>query len=81
MSSIDTLREFLGWCTVINMGLVIVTSVFLGAMRGMITGILSKMFGLSEDDLLRSYFGYVAQYKIAVIVFNFVPYIALVFMT
>ena len=81
MSSIETLREFLGWCTVINMGWLIVTSVFLGPMRGMIAGIHSKMFGLSEDDLLRSYFGYVAQYKIAVIVFNFVPYIALVLMT
>ncbi len=81
MSSMETLREFFGWCTVINMGLLIVASVFIGPMRGMITGILSKMFGLSEGDLLRTYFQYVAHYKIAVVVFNLVPYIALVLMT
>jgi len=81
MSSLETLRAFLGWCTVINMGLLIVASVFAGPMRGMMTGIHGKMFGLGEDDLSRAYFQYVANYKIAVVVFNLVPYIALVVMT
>ena len=40
-----------------------------------------KMFGLSEADLSRQYFQYVANYKIAIVVFNLVPYIALVLMT
>jgi hypothetical protein len=81
MSSLETLRAFLGWCTVINMGLLIVASISVGPMRGMMTGIHGKMFGLSEGDLLRAYFQYVANYKIAVMVFNVVPYIALVLMT
>ena len=81
MSSLETLRAFFGWCTIINMGLLMVTSVFVGPMRAMVMGIHGKMFGLSEGDLLRAYFQYVAHYKIAVVVFNLVPYIALVIMT
>ena len=81
MSSMETLRAFLGWCTVINMGLLLLASVFAGPLRGMSTGIHGKMFGLSEADLSRQYFQYVANYKIAIVVFNLVPYIALVLMT
>ena len=36
-----------------------------------------RMLGLSEDDLSRAYFQYLAQYKIAVFVFNLAPYLAL----
>jgi len=35
------------------------------------------MFSLPEEDLSRAYFQYLAQYKIVVVVFNFVPYLAL----
>jgi Family of unknown function (DUF6868) len=38
------------------------------------------MFGLSEADLSRAYFQYLAQYKIAIFVLNLVPYVALEFM-
>ncbi len=78
MSSLETLREFLGWCTVINMGVLIIVAIFAGPLRGAIAGIHAKMFGLSEADLSRAYFQYLAQYKIAVLIFNLVPYIALV---
>jgi Zn-dependent protease len=81
MSSLETLRTFLGWCTVINMAMLILASLAIGPMRGLMIGIHGKMFGLSGDDLSRAYFQYVANYKIAVVVFNLVPYIALVLMT
>lgn len=35
------------------------------------------MFGLSQDDLSRAYFQYLAQYKIAIFVLNIAPYLAL----
>jgi hypothetical protein len=77
MNSMETLRAFLGWCTAINMGLLILASIFLVLMRGSISTIHTKMFGLSEADVSREYFQYLAQYKIAIIVLNLVPYIAL----
>ena len=79
MSS-ETLQQFLGWCTAINVALLAVTTLAAGPLRGAVQGIHARMFGLSEDDLKRAYFQYVAQYKIAVIVFNIVPYIALLMM-
>jgi hypothetical protein len=35
------------------------------------------MFGLSEDALSRAHFQYLAQYKVAIFVFNLAPYLAL----
>ena len=78
MSSLETLREFLGWCTVINMGILLIAAIVAGPMRGVVSGIYAKMYGLSEADLSRAYFQYLAHYKIAIYVFNLVPYIALV---
>lgn len=75
--SIETLAAFLGWCTAINLGMLMFASILLGLMRGTISGIHSKMFALDEADLSRAYFQYLAQYKIAFFIFNFVPYIAL----
>jgi hypothetical protein len=49
----------------------------LAAMRGPISQIHARMFGLSEEDLSRAYFHYLAQYKTAIIVLALVPYIAL----
>ncbi len=77
MSSLETFTAFLGWCTVINIGLLMVAAVVLGLMRGPISRIHAKMFDLNESDLSRGYFQYLAQYKIAILVLNVVPYVAL----
>ena len=36
-----------------------------------------KMLGMSETDLSKVYFQYMAQYKIFIFIFNLVPYLAL----
>ena len=46
-------------------------------MSGPVTKIHGSMFGLEEVEISRQYFQYLAQFKIAVLVFNLVPYIAL----
>lgn len=77
MITLGAIQEILGWCSVINIGLLILSSVTILAMRGPIIKMHSKMFSLSEEDLSRAYFQYLAQFKIVVLVFNLVPYIAL----
>lgn len=77
MSSTETLREFLGWCTAINFGMLMFASAVLILMRSPIASLHAGMFGLEEADLSRAYFQYLAQYKIAIFVLNLVPYIAL----
>ena len=81
MSSMATLTTFLGWCTAINFGMLMVASILLAFMRGGMSKIHGKMFELSDADLSRAYFQYLAQYKIAILVLNFVPYISLKLMS
>jgi hypothetical protein len=77
MNSLETLTAFFGWCAVINIGLLTLASIMLAVMRGPISQLHARMFALSEEDLSRAYFQYLAQYKIAVVVLALVPYIAL----
>lgn len=74
---IETLTTFLGWCTVINGGMLILASLTVVSMRGTISGIHGRMFGLSEAIAAHEYFRYLAEYKIMIFIFNLVPYIAL----
>ena len=77
MTSLETLAAFLGWCTLINMGMLIFASLAMVSMRETMTKMHTSMFGLDDADLARAYFQYLAQYKILVVVFNLVPYLAL----
>ena len=77
MNSLETLTTFLGWCTVINIGVLLVASIFVTLMRGPVAKMHSKMYGLDDAELSRQYFQYLAQYKIAIYILNLVPYVAL----
>jgi hypothetical protein len=81
MNSIESLRALLGWCSVINMGLLMLSTILLILMRGPITKLHSRLFGLAETDLSRGYLQFLAQYKIAILILNLAPYIATVLMS
>lgn len=77
MNSLETITTFFGWTTVINFILLFLSSITVITARGAISRIHGGMFGLENVDLSRAYFQYLAQYKIAIIVFSLTPYIAL----
>ncbi len=77
MNTIEAMREFFGWCSVINIGLLMLSSILIIAVRGIVSRMHGNMFDLDESDIRRAYFHYLGQYKIAIIVFNIVPYFAL----
>ena len=77
MNSLETLTEFLGWCTILNVGMLALAAISVMAMHGLMARIHASMFGVSEADLPRVYFNYMAQYQIGIFVFNLAPYIAL----
>jgi hypothetical protein len=81
MDSVEVLTRFFGWCAVINIGLLLLTIFFVAFMRGFAIRVHRKMFALSEDDISRAYFRYLAQYKILTLVFSVVPYFALKLVT
>jgi len=77
MISLDNFTKFLGWCTVINIAMYVVSAIIMIIMHEPMSQIHAMIFGLAEVDVLRTYFQYLGQYKIAILVFNLVPYIAL----
>ena len=77
MMTTEVLTAVLGWAAVINLAILVFSSFTVIVMRGPITRIHSRMFGLDEKDLGRAYFQYLGEYKIAVIVLNIAPYLAL----
>ena len=77
MIEMNTLTIFLGWCSVINIGVLLFSTMMLILMKGSISRIHSKLFNVRQDDLVPIYFQYLGSYKIAIFIFNLVPYIAL----
>jgi hypothetical protein len=73
----ETLTQLLGWASVINIVLLLISTLAVVSMRETISKVHSRLFGLDEKDLGRAYFQYIAQYKIAIIVLNIAPYLAL----
>ena len=77
MNSVETFRKFFGWCTVINFGIFLFTAVAILLMRDWMSELHGSMFGMDQEDVLESYFAYLANFKIVIIVFNLVPYLSL----
>lgn len=77
MQNVETLVAFFGWCTVINVVLLSLAALMLTVMKDFVSGIHSKMTGLSQSELSVVYIQYLGNYKIAIIMLNLVPYIAL----
>jgi hypothetical protein len=73
----EILIEFLGWSTLINVTLLLVMTLAIMFLHEPVSKIHAELFNLNKEDLGRTYFNYIAIYKILIIVFNLVPYVAL----
>ena len=74
---LDTIMHFMGWSLLINIGFFLIASFMLMFFRGMPLKMHSKLFGVDEEFLKQSYFTYIGNYKLLIIVFNLVPYMVL----
>jgi len=75
--SLHDLTVFLGWSTVINFAVLIIAAIMIFGCRNFICNVHSKLTGVPKKDLPLQYFQYMANYKIAILVFNLAPYLAL----
>lgn len=71
------LANFLGWCTLLNLGMLVLTTIVLVAGHTSIARIHSRWFNLPPSEVSTLYFNYLANYKILILVFNLMPYLAL----
>jgi hypothetical protein len=77
MYYIEMITEFLGWCSVVNIAMLFLSSILLIVMRRWIIKIHAKLSGVSEADLPSIYLQFLGNYKLLILMFNLVPYIAL----
>lgn len=81
MIDMAVMTEFLGWCTAINFSMMLFSTLLTTGRLGEWTRTVhSNLFGINTDRLSLAYFRFLANYKLLVIVFNLVPYLALTFM-
>ncbi len=81
MNSIDTLATFFGWCTALNVGLLLLAMLVFSVFRDIFATITAKMFGVTKEEAAVTFFRVFQQYRLAVVVLNVVPYIALKMMS
>ena len=75
--TIDSLTSFLGWCSVINIAILVFSTLMMIVMRDFSVKIHSRLFHVDAEALPSLYLQYLVNYKIAVIILNIVPYIVL----
>lgn len=75
--SVEVITSLLGWTLVFNLGYLLLASVLLMLAPNTLISIHQRMLGLEESDWRRVYINFMSNYKIAVLVFNLSPYLAL----
>jgi len=75
--TIEMMRAVLGWCSIINMGLLLWWFLILMFAHDWVYRFHSKWFKLSPETFDTIHYTGIAFFKIAVFVFNIVPYFAL----
>ena len=77
MITLSQLTELLGWASIINIAYLSLATIIIAFMRGAISPIHSKLFGMDEKQLNSKYFDFLSIYKIVTLAFFVAPYIAL----
>jgi len=74
---IEAVRGFFMWCTIVNAGLLVLSFVICACAGDWIYRKHSKWFPISRDAFNVAIYSFMGLYKVLVLVFNLVPYIAL----
>ncbi len=75
--NIEVIMAVLGWCTLINLCLLIWWVLFLVIAHDWTLRLHTKWFNLSPEKFDAIHYSLMGAFKICVIVFNLVPYLAL----
>jgi hypothetical protein len=79
--SVHLLKTALLWCLAFNYGLLLLWVVLLVAARDSFYRLNSRLFGVSRQVFDAANYGGIVGFKLLVIFFNLVPYVALALAT
>jgi len=75
--NIQTLKTFFMWCTIINVALFIVSVILIIAAPDFIYSAHGQLFHMPREAFDVVLYTFLGLYKIIILVFNLVPYVAL----
>jgi hypothetical protein len=75
--SIEVMRSFLLWCAVINYGMLLVWFLVFVLAHDWLQRIHGRWFRLSQEQFDTLHYAGIALYKLGILLFNLVPWIAL----
>jgi hypothetical protein len=75
--SIEGLQDFLFWCMVLNLALLLFSSVLVTQCSSMVRKIHSRLFRISEDQAGVALYAFLSAYRILIFFFVIIPWIAL----
>ena len=74
---IEKLQEFFFWCMLVNTGIYALTACWFVTVKASGMLFVLSLFGLDEESVSKSVQRYLVNYKLLIIVFDFVPWIAI----
>ena len=75
--TVDQIRALLGWCTIINYGVLVVWFLFFLFARDWMRKLHSRWFRLPAAHFDAIHYAGMGLYKLGIFLFNLVPYVAL----
>ena len=75
--TIENLRILLGWCSVINMMILLVWFLAFVFARNFVFKMHTRWFRISEERFDEIHYTMMGYYKLAVVLFNLAPYLVL----
>lgn len=75
--TLEMFEAFLGLCTLISFGLLVISTLFVTLARGTLMAMHGRLFGVADEGLPGIYFRYLAGWKLLILTFNFTPWLAL----
>ena len=74
---IDSITAFFMWCTILNVALLVLSSLICLCAGDWVYRIHSKWFSISRETFNVAFYSFLGLYKVLVFVFILIPYIAL----
>lgn len=79
--TLSVLKEFLLWCLAADYALLLVWFLLFVAARGWMYRLHTRWFRISEQTFDLVHYAGMAGFKLAIVIFNLAPWLALVVMT
>ena len=71
------LTELFQWMTIFNVAILIISAVLMMILRDIVCRMHGRLFGIEESQVAAIAYNYLGIYRLLVLVFNLVPWLAL----